>query len=56
MEDYIESELRFSKSSYKSWGKRVIQAIDADDYAELLKVFQKYESFGANVDEQVRFY
>lgn len=41
IENWLVEELRFSRSYYQPWGRRVIYAIDVDDCVLLAKIFQR---------------
>lgn len=56
VEGWLQGELRFSRSGYVSWGKKVVQAIDRDDAAALADVFLRPTNDNqreAHVDAQV---
>lgn len=40
IESWLREELRFSRSYYQTWGRRVVRAIDVDDCVTLSKIFQ----------------
>ncbi len=40
IEGWLRDELRFSRSYYQTWGRRVVRALDLDDCITLSKIFQ----------------
>lgn len=56
VEAWLEGELRFSRSGFVSWGRRVIRAIDLDDALALCDVFLSPKTDytkGVDVNHQV---
>ena len=53
VERFLQTELRFSRSTYVPWGKEVVRAIDFDDCLKLVEVFEVKAQLGAHVDVQV---
>lgn len=56
VEFWLTDALQYSRGHYNPWGRRVIRALDADDFVKLKGVFEKYESLGASVNEQTSMY
>lgn len=56
VEYWLTDELNYSRGPYDPWGRKVIRALDVDDYIQLKRVFETHQVLGANINEQTTMY